>query len=195
MQVRMTYQYKLYNNKQNSHLDRAIDIAAEIWNHCIALHRRYYRMYGKHLSANRQFTGKTRARKYGLALYKFACVTRGVACSGSEYHLIDNGFGENEGDLICAAEFATTENVNFMASYAKGLICMPMSKELTRKLKLNQMVTDNTDNHCTAFTVSIDHVDTSTGISAVERSITAMKLVEDDAKPEDFRRPGSLNLF
>ena len=69
---------------------------------------------------------------------------------------------------------------------------MPMSKELTHKLKLNQMVTENTDNHCTAFTVSIDHVDTTTGISAVERSITAMKLVEDDAKPEDFRRPGHM---
>ena len=106
--------------------------------------------------------------------------------------VVDDPDRENEGDLICAAEFATTENVNFMASYAKGLICMPMSKELTHKLKLNQMVTENTDNHCTAFTVSIDHVDTTTGISAVERSITAMKLVEDDAKPEDFRRPGHM---
>lgn len=112
--------------------------------------------------------------------------------NGKMIIVVDDPDRENEGDLICAAEFATTENVNFMASYAKGLICMPMSKELTRKLKLNQMVTDNTDNHCTAFTVSIDHVDTSTGISAVERSITAMKLVEDDAKPEDFRRPGHM---
>lgn len=99
---------------------------------------------------------------------------------------------ENEGDFICAAEFATTENVNFMATHAKGLICMPMSKELCDKLKLPQMVTDNTDNHSTAFTVSIDHVDTTTGISAVERSITAMKCVEDNAKPEDFRRPGHM---
>ncbi len=106
--------------------------------------------------------------------------------------VVDDPDRENEGDLICAAEFATTENVNFMASYAKGLICMPMSKELTHKLKLNQMVTENNDNHCTAFTVSIDHVDTTTGISAVERSITAMKLVADDAKPEDFRRPGHM---
>lgn len=112
--------------------------------------------------------------------------------NGKMIIVIDDPDRENEGDLICAAEFATTENVNFMASYAKGLICMPMSKELTHKLKLNQMVTDNTDNHCTAFTVSIDHVDTTTGISAVERSITAMKLVEDDAKPEDFRRPGHM---
>ena len=99
---------------------------------------------------------------------------------------------ENEGDLICAAEFATTENVNFMASQAKGLICMPMSKEFTQKLGLPQMVEQNTDNHATAFTVSIDHVDTTTGISAYERSVTALKCVEDSAKPEDFRRPGHM---
>ena len=106
--------------------------------------------------------------------------------------VVDDPERENEGDLICAAEFATLENVNFMASYGKGLICMPMSKYYTHKLKLNQMVTENTDNHCTAFTVSIDHIDTTTGISALERSITAMKVVEDDSRPEDFRRPGHM---
>ena len=84
---------------------------------------------------------------------------------------------ENEGDLICAAEFATTENVNFMAMHAKGLICMPMSHEYIKKLRLPQMVDDNTDNHETAFTVSIDHISTTTGISAAERSVTAMKCV------------------
>ncbi|MDO4482186.1 MAG: bifunctional 3,4-dihydroxy-2-butanone-4-phosphate synthase/GTP cyclohydrolase II [Bacillota bacterium] len=99
---------------------------------------------------------------------------------------------ENEGDFICAAEFATTENINFMACYGKGLICMPMSKEFVQKLQIPQMVTKNTDNHETAFTVSIDHVDTTTGISAAERSITAMKCVEDNVKPEDFRRPGHM---
>ncbi|MGN1481735.1 bifunctional 3,4-dihydroxy-2-butanone-4-phosphate synthase/GTP cyclohydrolase II [Porcipelethomonas sp.] len=99
---------------------------------------------------------------------------------------------ENEGDLICAAEFATTENVNFMAMHAKGLICMPMSQEYIKKLRLPQMVDDNTDNHETAFTVSIDHISTTTGISAAERSITAMKCVDDNAKPEDFRRPGHM---
>lgn len=99
---------------------------------------------------------------------------------------------ENEGDLICAAEFATTENVNFMATHAKGLICMPMSAEYIEKLRLPQMVTRNTDNHETAFTVSIDHVDTTTGISAAERSITAMACVDENAKPEDFRRPGHM---
>lgn len=99
---------------------------------------------------------------------------------------------ENEGDFICAAEFATTENINFMACYGKGLICMPMSKEFVQKLQIPQMVTKNTDNHETAFTVSIDHVDTTTGISAAERSITAMKCVEDGVRPEDFRRPGHM---
>ena len=99
---------------------------------------------------------------------------------------------ENEGDLICAAEFATTENVNFMATHGKGLICMPMSYEYVRKLQFPQMVTRNTDNHETAFTVSIDHVDTTTGISAAERSLTAMKCVDPEAKPEDFRRPGHM---
>ena len=99
---------------------------------------------------------------------------------------------ENEGDLICAAEFATTENVNFMATHAKGLICMPMGEEIIKKLQIPQMVSNNTDNHETAFTVSIDHVDTTTGISAAERSITAMKCVDEDAKPEDFRRPGHM---
>lgn len=99
---------------------------------------------------------------------------------------------ENEGDFICAAEFATTENVNFMATHGKGLICMPMSKEYVHKLQIPQMVQQNTDNHETAFTVSIDHVKTTTGISAAERSVTAMSCVADDAKPEDFRRPGHM---
>ena len=106
--------------------------------------------------------------------------------------VIDDPERENEGDLICAAEFATQENVNFMACEAKGLICMPMSGELCDKLGLDQMVSVNTDNHCTAFTVSIDHVDTTTGISAAERSYTALKCVEDDARPSDFRRPGHM---
>lgn len=99
---------------------------------------------------------------------------------------------ENEGDMICAAQFATTENVNFMAAHAKGLICMPMSIELCNKLHLPQMVDFNTDNHATAFTVSIDHVETTTGISAAERGFTARMAVDDNAKPEDFRRPGHM---
>ena len=99
---------------------------------------------------------------------------------------------ENEGDMICAAEFATTENVNFMATHAKGLTCMPMSEEICRRLQFPQMVTDNTDNHETAFTVSVDYVETTTGISAKERGLTARKCVEDGVKPQDFRRPGHM---
>lgn len=99
---------------------------------------------------------------------------------------------ENEGDCICAAEFATLENVNFMATYAKGLICMPMSGKWCDKLDLPQMVTHNTDNHQTAFTVSIDAIETTTGISAAERSMTALACVKDDVKPGDFRRPGHM---
>ncbi|MGP1587566.1 MAG: bifunctional 3,4-dihydroxy-2-butanone-4-phosphate synthase/GTP cyclohydrolase II [Treponemataceae bacterium] len=99
---------------------------------------------------------------------------------------------ENEGDMICAAEFATQENLNIMACYAKGLICTPMSAKLAQKLSLYPMVAENTDNHETAFTVSIDHVSTTTGISAAERSVTALKCVEDSSVPTDFRRPGHM---
>ena len=99
---------------------------------------------------------------------------------------------ENEGDFICAAEFATTENINFMATHGKGLICMPMSEAFVRKLQFPQMVQNNTDNHETAFTVSIDHISTTTGISAAERSVTAMACVEEGARAEDFRRPGHM---
>ena len=99
---------------------------------------------------------------------------------------------ENEGDLICAAQFATTENINFMATHGKGLICMPMSEGFVERLRIPQMVRRNTDNHETAFTVSIDHISTSTGISAAERSITALACVAEDARPEDFRRPGHM---
>ena len=99
---------------------------------------------------------------------------------------------ENEGDCICAAEHATLENVNFMAKFARGLICMPMSKEWCQKLDLPQMVNFNTDNHQTAFTVSIDGVDTTTGISAYERALTAQATVAGNVKPSDFRRPGHM---
>ncbi len=99
---------------------------------------------------------------------------------------------ENEGDFICAAQFATTENINFMASHGKGLICMPMSESYVEKLRIPQMVRQNTESHETAFTISIDHISTKTGISAAERSVTALACVADGAKPEDFRRPGHM---
>ena len=104
----------------------------------------------------------------------------------------DDSDRENEGDFICAAEFATPENVAFMAIEGRGLICMPMTGELADRLALPPMVAKNTDNHETAFTVSIDHVETSTGISAFDRSLTAMKCIDPAAKPEDFRRPGHM---
>lgn len=106
--------------------------------------------------------------------------------------VVDDENRENEGDLICAAEFATTENVNFMATYAKGLICMPMSPDIAAKLDLSQMVSNNTDNHETAFTVSVDYKTTTTGISAKERGLTARMCVEDSVVPSDFRKPGHM---
>jgi len=99
---------------------------------------------------------------------------------------------ENEGDFICAAEHATPENINFMASHGKGLICMPMSKTIADGLELTPMTRNNTDNHETAFTVSIDHVSTSTGISAADRSATAKASVDANATAADFRRPGHM---
>ena len=125
---------------------------------------------------------------------KFQRIEEGLEAlkKGGLVLVTDDPDRENEGDLICAAQFATTENVNFMATYGKGLICMPMTEEYVKKLQIPQMVSQNTDNHETAFTVSVDHVSTTTGISAAERSVTAMKCVEEDAKPEDFRRPGHM---
>lgn len=112
--------------------------------------------------------------------------------NGKIVMVTDDENRENEGDFICAAEFATAENVNFMATYGKGLICMPISREICGKLKFTQMVDENTDNHETAFMVSIDHMSVTTGISAEERGITARACVSADAKPEDFRRPGHM---
>ena len=106
--------------------------------------------------------------------------------------ILDNEDRENEGDVIVAAEFATTENVNFMAKYARGLICMPMEEDYSDRYNLPQMCIVNTDNHTTAFSVSVDHISTTTGISAVERGITARAFASDDAVPSDFRRPGHM---
>ena len=126
--------------------------------------------------------------------YKYNTIQEAVADlkAGKIILVSDDEDRENEGDMICAAEFATQENVNIMATYAKGLICTPMSAELARKLDLYPMVAENTDNHETAFTVSIDHISTTTGISAAERSITALKCIDPNSKPTDFRRPGHM---
>lgn len=127
-------------------------------------------------------------------MFKFSTIEEVVEDlrKGKIILVTDDEDRENEGDFICAAEFATTENVNFMAVHGRGLICMPMSIEYARKLDLPQMVTTNTDNHETAFTVSIDHIDTTTGISAVERGFTARECIREDIKPSDFRRPGHM---
>lgn len=106
--------------------------------------------------------------------------------------VIDDEDRENEGDLILAAEKVTPETINFMAMHARGLICMPMEEVRLKELNIHPMVENNTDNHETAFTVSIDHYDTTTGISAFERSLTIAKTLDDNAKAEDFRRPGHI---
>lgn len=104
--------------------------------------------------------------------------------------VVDDEDRENEGDLLALAEFMTPETINFMATYGRGLICTPISQQLAQKLALNPMVSVNTDNHQTAFTVSIDHVDTTTGISAFERAMTIQKMLEPQAKDANFRKPG-----
>lgn len=104
--------------------------------------------------------------------------------------VLDDEDRENEGDLLMAAEKVTGESINFMATYGKGLICTPINEEILENLKIGQMVEINTDNHETAFTVSIDSNDVTTGISAFERAITIKKLLDCNSKPEDFRRPG-----
>ncbi|MBO4863424.1 MAG: bifunctional 3,4-dihydroxy-2-butanone-4-phosphate synthase/GTP cyclohydrolase II [Eubacterium sp.] len=111
---------------------------------------------------------------------------------GKPVIIMDDKSRENEGDIIFAAEFATTENVNLMAKYARGLICMPMDESYSDRFNLPQMCIVNTDNHATAFSVSIDHISTTTGISAVERGLTARMFVDEASKPEDFRKPGHM---
>lgn len=127
-------------------------------------------------------------------MFKFSTIPEAleVLKNGGLILATDDEDRENEGDLICAAQFATTENVNFMAAQGRGLICMPMSERFCERLHLPQMVNQNTDNHETAFTVSIDHVDTTTGISAAERGYTARKVADLSSRPEDFRRPGHM---
>lgn len=126
--------------------------------------------------------------------FKFASIPQALEDlkNGKIIICTDDPERENEGDLICAGQFATTENINFIASRAKGLICMPMGKEAINRLQLPQMTADNQDNHETAFTVSIDHKDTTTGISAVERGLTARMAADPNSRPEDFRRPGHM---
>lgn len=110
--------------------------------------------------------------------------------AGKAVVVVDDESRENEGDVIVAAQMATPEIINFMAKEARGLICVALTEERTRQLELEPMTADNTDSLETAFTVSVDAVGTGTGISAYDRSVTARKLVDDEATPRDFRRPG-----
>lgn len=127
-------------------------------------------------------------------MYKFNHIEEAIEDirDGKIVVVIDDEDRENEGDLLMAAEKVTPEAINFMATYGKGLICMPLTEEYLKRLNIPQMVKDNTDNHETAFTVSIDHVETTTGISAYERALTIQKVLEKEATPNAFRRPGHI---
>ena len=110
--------------------------------------------------------------------------------AGKPVIVVDDESRENEGDLVIAAEFATRESINFIIKEARGLLCTPMLEKDLIRLGIHQMVEKNTDNHETAFTVSVDYVDTTTGISPEERAVTMQKLIDPNSKPQDFRRPG-----
>ncbi|WP_288190066.1 bifunctional 3,4-dihydroxy-2-butanone-4-phosphate synthase/GTP cyclohydrolase II [uncultured Veillonella sp.] len=109
---------------------------------------------------------------------------------GKPVIIVDDEKRENEGDLVIAAEFATMETINFMVKEARGIVCTPMLAADLERLGIDQMVEKNTDNHETAFTVTVDHVTTTTGVSPYERALTIRALIADNARPEDFRRPG-----
>ena len=125
-------------------------------------------------------------------MYKFNTIEDAIKDikEGKIIIVIDNPDRENEGDLLMAAEKVTGESINFMAKYGRGLICMPVEEKRLKKLKIGPMVEKNTDNHETAFTVAIDHIDTTTGISAFERALTIQKVLDESSKPDEFRRPG-----
>ena len=127
-------------------------------------------------------------------MFKFNTIEEAIEDikNGKIVIVVDDEDRENEGDLIMAAEKVTTETMNFIVTYAKGLVCLPADASMINRLNLPQMVENNTDNHCTAFTVAIDHVDTTTGISAEERAYTVRKFADETSKPEDFRRPGHM---
>ncbi|MCT4619391.1 MAG: bifunctional 3,4-dihydroxy-2-butanone-4-phosphate synthase/GTP cyclohydrolase II [Marinisporobacter sp.] len=127
-------------------------------------------------------------------MYQFNTIEEAIEDikNGKIVVVVDDEDRENEGDLLMAAEKVTPEAINFMAKYGRGLICMPIAKERLEELNMPQMVSHNTDNHETAFTVSIDAVDTTTGISAFERAHTIKKVLDPSSKPDDFRRPGHI---
>lgn len=127
-------------------------------------------------------------------MYKFNSIDEAIEDikAGKMIIVVDDPHRENEGDLLMAAEKVTPEAINFMAKYGRGLVCMPLDGDILKELEIQPMVSNNTDNHETAFTVSIDHIDTTTGISAYERALTIQKVLDKDAKKDDFRRPGHI---
>lgn len=126
--------------------------------------------------------------------YGFASIEEALSDlkEGKMLIVVDDMGRENEGDLLMAAEMVTPQAINFMATYGKGLICMPISSTYAKALNLKPMVAVNTDNHETAFTASIDYKETTTGISAFERAMTVVSVFKEGAKAEDFRRPGHM---
>ncbi len=127
-------------------------------------------------------------------MYKFNTIEEAIEDirEGRIIVVVDDEDRENEGDLLMAAEKVTPEAINFMAKYGRGLICMPMSGDRLKDLDIPQMVEHNTDNHQTAFTVSIDSAETTTGISAHERAFTIQKVLDPSVKATDFRKPGHI---
>jgi len=127
-------------------------------------------------------------------MFKFDTIESAIEAlrNGEIIIVTDDDGRENEGDLICAAEHATPANIDFMITYAKGLICMPMEEDTARRLAFPKMVTNDEDPHGTAFTVSVDHVRSGTGISAQMRSITALEIVNPEATAADFNKPGHM---
>ncbi|MFM1653949.1 bifunctional 3,4-dihydroxy-2-butanone-4-phosphate synthase/GTP cyclohydrolase II [Brevibacillus sp. B_LB10_24] len=112
--------------------------------------------------------------------------------NGKVIIVVDDENRENEGDLVALASAANAEVINFMITHGKGLVCVPITEEKAQELALPSMVSQNTDAHGTAFTVSIDHVSTTTGISAFERAETIRAMIDPQSAAEDFRRPGHI---
>ncbi|MGL5751245.1 MAG: bifunctional 3,4-dihydroxy-2-butanone-4-phosphate synthase/GTP cyclohydrolase II [Paraclostridium sp.] len=127
-------------------------------------------------------------------MFKFNTIEEAIEdiTKGKIVVVIDDEDRENEGDLLMAAQMVTPEAINFMAKYGRGLICMPIEERRLNELGINPMIEKNTDNHQTAFTVSIDHIETTTGISAYERALTIQKVLDTNSKGSDFRKPGHI---
>lgn len=132
--------------------------------------------------------------KEGDSMYKFNSIEEAIddIKEGKMIVVVDDESRENEGDLVMAADLVTSEAINFMAKNGRGLICVPMEKKRLNDLNIYPMVANNTDPKETAFTVSVDAIETTTGISAPERAFTIKKLVKTSSQAEDFTKPGHI---